>query len=116
MLKQKNKEIEDLEQEQEQLVSNLSKTRAKMIKFRDSFTHNPAQDSIDQVLAEVDQLRMERDSLQRKLDQKQEEVDRLRKNLAKYIYKGPKKPKNSTSSPKPGPRNGKVRNFNNKED
>lgn len=117
--KEKDEAIETLEQEQEELLQNLSKTRAKMIKFRDSYQHNPDQDSIDMVLAEVDQLRIEKEQLLSDLAKKSEEVQRLRKNLAKYIYRGPKKKMKAGSEvgdnrDKSFPTRTNIRNFNDK--
>jgi len=120
LTRQKNDQISSLEEDRDQLLSNLSKTRAKMIKYKDACENVFEQENIDVVLAEIDKLRIEKDQLNQTLFKKEDENKRLRTNLEKYIYAKPKKSKsNVLSSNQPeqsNPNKQKVRNFNLRDD
>lgn len=112
--------------ERDELLRNLSKTRAKMLKYRDNCENVYDNETIDVMLADIQNLRIGNEELQMLVQKKDVENGRLRTQLGRYIYKQPAKKKTTKGKSKDRKStpvadedpvtNKKVRNFNIKDD
>ena len=78
-----------IRKERDELLTNLSKTRAKMLKYRDNCENGYDTQSLDIILAEIQGLKISNDELSQIIDKKTVENQRLRTQLDRYIHKQP---------------------------